>query len=565
MKKYFMKKKLVFFAASRAAGKGSPAGGSATWRVFFLLLLLLCLPLSAAADDEEGSMPPTDGDRILLGSIGEASNLIPYLTADSASHEVADLLYVAPLRFNKDLEPECWAAESFSMEDEGRLLRFRLRKGILWEDGTELTAADVEFTYKMVIDPATGSPYADDFLQIKEFRVLDRYSFEVRYEHFFARAVSSWMNPILPRHILEGQNIRTTSFARKPVGAGPYRLQRWEPGVRIVLEASPTYFLGRPHISEVVFRIIPDTATMFMETRAGRLDVMELSPQQYLRQTSGKKWAESFHKYRYLASVYNFLGFNLEHPFFKDKKVRQAISCAINRGDIVKGVLLGLGEPAFGPYKPGTWAYHPGLRPVSFNPDRARKLLAEAGFTDSDGDGILDKDGKPLAFTILTNQGNEPRILTATIIQSQLRAVGIDVRIRTVEWAAFIREFVNTGRFDAIILGWTITQDPDIFAVWHSSQAVPGGLNFIHYKNPDLDKVLEEARSTPDRQRRTALYHQAQEILDVDQPYCFLYVPYALPVVQNRFMGIKPALAGIMYNFEEWWVPKSLQRYKVTP
>ena len=114
MKKYFMKKKLVFFAASRAAGKGSPAGGSATWRVFFLLLLLLCLPLSAAADDEEGSMPPTDGDRILLGSSGEASNLIPYLTADSASHEVADLLYVAPLRFNKDLEPECWAAESFS-------------------------------------------------------------------------------------------------------------------------------------------------------------------------------------------------------------------------------------------------------------------------------------------------------------------------------------------------------------------------------------------------------------------------------------------------------------------
>ncbi len=565
MKKYFMKKKMAFSATSRAAAMGSPAGGTAPWGIFFLLLLLLCLPLPAAADDEEGSMPPTDGDRILLGSIGEASNLIPYLTADSASHEVADLLYVAPLRFNKDLEPECWAAESFSMEDEGRLLRFRLRKGILWEDGTELTAADVEFTYKMVIDPATGSPYADDFLQIKEFRVLDRYSFEVRYEQFFARAVSSWMNPILPKHILEGQNIRTTAFARKPVGAGPYRLQRWEPGVRIVLEASPTYFLGRPHISEVVFRIIPDTATMFMETRAGRLDVMELSPQQYLRQTSGKKWAESFHKYRYLASVYNFLGFNLEHPFFKDKKVRQAISCAINRGDIVKGVLLGLGEPAFGPYKPGTWAYHPGLRPVSFNPDRARKLLAEAGFADSDGDGILDKDGKPLAFTILTNQGNEPRILTATIIQSQLRAVGIDVRIRTVEWAAFIREFVNTGRFDAIILGWTITQDPDIFAVWHSSQAVPGGLNFIHYKNPELDKVLEEARSTPDRQRRTALYHKAQEILDEDQPYCFLYVPYALPVVQNRFMGIKPALAGIMYNFEEWWVPKSLQRYKVTP
>ncbi len=565
MKKYFMKTESGL-AGRPAACRRRAAGASARMMAgIFLFLFLFCLPASAAEDDDREALQPAYGDRILLGSIGEASNLIPYLTADSASHEVADLLYVAPLRFNKDLEPECWAAETFSMEDEGRLLRFRLRRGILWEDGTELTAADVEFTYKLVIDPATGSPYADDFLQVREFRVLDRYSFEVRYDRFFARAVSSWMNPILPRHVLEGQNIRTTPFARKPLGAGPYRLKRWEPGSRIVLEASPSYFLGRPYVSEVVFRIIPDTATMFMETRAGRLDVMELSPQQYLRQTSGKQWAEAFHKYRYLASVYNFLGFNLEHPFFKDKRVRQAISCAINRGDIVKGVLLGLGEPAFGPYKPGTWAYHPHLGPVSFNPDRARKLLAEAGFTDSDGDGILDKDGKPLAFTILTNQGNEPRILTATIIQSQLRAVGIEVQIRTVEWAAFIREFVNTGRFDAIILGWTITQDPDIYAVWHSSQAVPGGLNFIHYKNPELDRLLEEARATPDRRRRTELYHRVQEVLAEDQPYCFLYVPYALPVVQNRFMGIKPALAGIMYNFDRWWVPKSLQRYEVTP
>ena len=214
---------------------------------------------------------------------------------------------------------------------------------------------------------------------------------------------------------------------------------------------------------------------MFMETRAGRLDVMELSPQQYLRRDIGGKsgrspstntaiWPRST---IFWASIWSILSSRI-------KRYGRPSPAAINRGDIVKGVLLGLGEPAFGPYKPGTWAYHPGLRPVSFNPDRARKLLAEAGFADSDGDGILDKDGRPLAFTILTNQGNEPRILTATIIQSQLRAVGIDVRIRTVEWAAFIREFVNTGRFDAIILGWTITQDPDIFAVWHSSQAVPG-------------------------------------------------------------------------------------------
>ena len=236
---------------------------------------------------------------------------------------------------------------------------------------------------------------------------------------------------------------------------------------------------------------------------------------------------------------------------------------AINRDEIVKGVLLGQGVPAFGPFKPGSWAYHPTLKPVAQNVAAARALLDEAGFRDTGGDNVLTKDGRPLAFTILTNQGNEQRILTATVIQSQLRAVGIDVRIRTVEWAAFIREFVNKGRFDAVILGWTITQDPDIFQVWHSSQAHDGGLNFTHYKNPELDRLLEEARSTPDQAVRTRLYARAQEILADDQPYCFLFVPYALPVVQRRFMGIKPALAGIMYNFDKWWVPKALQRYEV--
>lgn len=549
--------------------------------VFFFWLAVCCLPAAPqalAARDASRDRPAQDapraaangsaaaesyGDRILFGSIGEASNLIPYLTSDSASHEVADMLYVAPLRYNKDLQPEPWAAEAWSMEEGGRLMRFTLRKGILWEDGRELTAEDVAFTYRLIIDPATGSPYAEDFLRIKELRVLDRYSFEARYEQFFSRAVSSWMSPILPKHVLEGQNIRTTPFARKPVGAGPYRLKSWEPGSRITLAASPTYFEGKPHISEVVYRIIPDSATMFMETRAGRLDVMNLSPLQYLRQTSGPLWQEGFHKYRYLASVYVFLGFNLEHPFFRDIRVRRAVSSAIDRDEIVKGVLLGQGVPAFGPFKPGSWAYHPTLRPVARDVAAARALLAEAGFRDTDGDGVLEKDGRPLAFTILTNQGNEQRILTATVIQSQLRAVGIDVRIRTVEWAAFIREFVNKGRFDAVILGWTITQDPDIFQVWHSSQAHDNGLNFTRYKNPELDRLLEEARATPDQAVRTRLYARVQEILAEDQPYCFLFVPYALPVVQRRFMGIRPALAGIMYNFDKWWVPRALQRYEV--
>lgn len=543
-----------------------------------LLSLLICwgtllLPLGGCQEDDRHapqgpatiSLPPealapADGDRIIFGSIGEASNLIPYLATDSASHEIADLIFVAPLRYDKNLNIEPFAAESYEIADEGRVLRFRLRPGILWEDGVELTADDVYFTWKIVTDPATASPYAEDFLAVKEFRVTGRYSFEVRYERFFARALASWMSAILPRHLLEGQNLRTSAFARKPVGAGPYRLQRWEPGSRIILTASPSYFEGRPHISEVVYRIIPDNATMFLETRAGKLDVMGLTPQQYLRQTNGEPWVSQFHKYRYLAAVYVYMGFNLEHPFFQDRRVRRAISCALDRDALVQGVLWGQGVAAFGPYKPGTWAYHPSMHPVQQDQTLSRRLLAEAGFADTDGDGILEKDGKPFRFTILTNQGNEQRILTATVIQSQLRAIGVDVRIRTVEWAAFIKEFVDKGRFDAVILGWTISQDPDIFSVWHSSSARPGGLNFVRYKNPELDRLLERAQTESVLERRKELYWRVQEILDADQPYCFLFVPYALPVIQARFRGIAPAPAGIMYNFDTWWVPRPFQR-----
>ncbi len=505
------------------------------------------------------------GGRIVFGSIGEASNLIPYLATDSASHDVAGLLFVSLLRYDKNLQIENFAAKEYSIENEGKLIRFTLRQGILWEDGVELTADDVEFTWKIVTDPKTASPYAEDFLAVKEFRKTGRYTFEVYYEKYFARALSSWMSAILPKHILEGQDLRNTPFARNPVGAGPYKLKQWEPGLRVTLSASPTYFLGKPHIDTVIYRIIPDISTMFLETRAGRLDVMNLTPQQYLRQTSGAPWDSEFHKYRYLSSVYVFMGFNMLHPFFKDVRMRKAISYAIDREGIVKGVLMGQGVPAFGPYKPGSWAYHDKLKAVSQNVSKAKDLLKELGFADLNNDGILEKDGQDLAFTILTNQGNEQRILTAIVIQSQLKAVGIDVQIRTVEWAAFIKEFVDTGRFDAVILGWTIGQDPDIYEVWHSSKAKSGGLNFTRYINPKVDELLETARATPNVEKRKSLYYELQEVMHADQPYCFLFVPYALPVVQSRFRGIDPALAGIMYNFDEWWVPKNLQRNTKKP
>ncbi|NCC24246.1 MAG: peptide-binding protein [Deltaproteobacteria bacterium] len=506
--------------------------------------------------------PPVDGGRILLGSLGEPSNLIPPLASDSASHELAAHLYVAPLRYDKDIRIVPWAAEWYTVEDGGLTLSFKLREGIRWFDGRELTADDVEFTYRLMIDPKTPTAYAEDYKRIESFETTGRYTFVVRYKEVFARSLVTWAHSILPRHVLEGEDLLQTTYSRNPVGAGAFRLEAWDPGRRIVLRANEDYFLGRPHLDQVIYRIIPDSATMFLELKAGGLDMMNLSPQQYLFQTGGDSWDSEFRKFEYLSFSYVYLGYNLDLPLFSSAKVRRALTMAIDTEEIVKGVLLGLGEPTVGPYKPGTWVYNRDIVPWGFDPEAALALLAEEGWTDSDGDGVLDRDGLPFFFTILTNQGNDMRIKTATIIQHRLKKIGIKVEIRTVEWATFIKEFVDKRRFDAVLLGWNILQDPDLFDVWHSSKAEPGGLNFVGYKDEELDALLERGRSTLDTADRKVMYDRIQEILHRDQPYTFLYVPMSLPILQARFQGVKPAPAGITYNFDRWWVPSEAQRVR---
>lgn len=563
-----MKKKLEFpqcpaFFPAEGAGFSASKTGMRPRSLRFVVVFLFCLVLAAGAaragDGNVSSAQPETGGHLIMGSIGEPSNLIPYLASDSASAEVAGLLYTSPLEYDKDFNIVKCAAEEWEVLEGGLFMRFRLKEGLVWQDGHPLTADDVTFTYKLMTDPKTPTAYAADFLNVKEYRQTGPLSFEVRYDAPYARAAITWMHPILPRHILEHENIASTRYARNPVGAGPFKLKSWEPGSRIVLEANDRYFKGRPYLDEIIYRIIPDSTTMFLEARAGKLDFTGLSPQQYLRQTSGEWWDKNWRKYKYLAFGYTYLGLNQKSPFFKDKKVRQALSFAIDREGIIKGALLGMGEPAFGPYKPGTWVYNTALKAYDYDPERARRLLAEAGWTPGK-DGILEKDGLPFEFTILVNQGNNERIKVAVILQQMFRAVGVKVAIRTVEWAAFLKEFVDTRKFDALILAWNILDDPDIYDVWHSSAIAGNGLNFVGFSNEEVDRLLEKGRTSADRQVRKAVYDRFQEILHEEQPYLFLYVPYSLPMVQARFQGIQPAPAGITYNLDRWWVPRALQQ-----
>jgi peptide/nickel transport system substrate-binding protein len=537
------------------------------WSLIILsVLVVISILIISNYGPEAEELKPAYGDTLIVGSIGEPSILVPMLAGDSASHDVAGLIFNGLVKYDTDLTLVGDLAESWDISEDGRVITFHLRKGVRWTDGVEFTADDVMFGYKTIISENTPTPYKGDFLEVKKAEVVDKYTFRVTYEKPFAPALSSWGNlPILPKHLLEGKDITKTDFGRKPVGMGPFILEKWEPGQSLTLKANKNYFEGRPYLNYYVYRIIPDQSTMFMELRAGGVDMMGLTPIQYTRQTDTEYFKKNYRKYRYPVFAYTYLGFNLKHPFFKDKRVRKAISYAIDKEEIIDVVLFSLGTAATGPYVPNTWPYNPDVQRYDYNPELARRLLKEAGWMDKDGDGVLEKDGVPFEFTILTNMGNSLREKTATIIQWRLKQVGIKVNVRLVEWSAFINEFIDKRRFEAVILGWSIGLDPDQYDIWHSSKTHEKEFNFVSYNNPEVDKLLEMGRRVFDQQKRKKIYYKFQEILAEDAPYVFLYVPDALPIVHARFRGIKPSPIGITYNIHRWYVPESLQRHHMIP
>jgi len=530
-----------------------------------LNLLLVALMLAGCAESapepkvvRSKGGPPAAGDSLVIGSIGEPSNLIPILSADSASSDVAGLVYNGLVRYDKNLNLEGDLAKSWEVSSDGLVITFHLRRGVKWHDGHDFTSRDVLYTYRVIVDPKTPTAYSEDFKQVKSAQAIDPYTFKVSYAKPFAPALASWGMSILPAHLLEGKEITKSPLSRKPIGTGPFLFKEWIPGQKVTLERFADYWEGAPYLARYVYRIIPDSSTMYMELKAGGIDMMGLSPVQYQRQTNTPEFAERFNKYRYPASAYTYLGYNMRLPLFKDRRVRQAITSAINKEEIVQGVLLGMGEIAHGPYKPGTWAYKPKVADPGYDPAHAAVLLKEAGYVMGNG-GILVKDGKPLSFTIMTNQGNDQRLKCAQIIQRRLKNVGIDVKIRVMEWSSFLTNFIDKGKFEVVLLGWTISQDPDLYDVWHSSKTGPKELNFVGFKDPEVDRLIVEGRGTFDIEKRRACYYQIQEILAREQPYTFLYVPDALPVVSSRIRGIEPAPAGIMHNLIKWYVPKAEQ------
>ena len=529
-----------------------------------LLLSSLFLASVLFANDQTKTFvnAPVTGDSFVTSSIGEPSNLIPFFASDSASAEISSLIFNGLVKYDKDLKLAGDLAERWDIKEGGLRIVFHLRKNIQWQDGVPFTAEDVNFTFQKLTDPLTPTPYGGDFEKVKSLEVIDSHTVEVLYREPFSPGLASWGMGIVPKHRLAGENLMSTDFSRHPIGTGPYILKKWQTGEKLELAANPRYFEGRPFIDRYIYRIIPDQSTTFLELETENLDSVALTPLQFKKQTDSDFFKKKYKKFRYPSFGYVYMGYNLENPLFTDKKVRKAIGLAINKQEIVDVTLLGLGRVSTGPFLPGTWAYNKNVKESEFNPVAAKRLLADAGWTDTDGDGWLDQAGKKFSFTILTNQGNDQRKMACEIIQKRLKDVGIEMKIQVVEWSTFLREFIDKKRFEAVLLAWQLSRDPDCFDVFHSSKTAPGSFNFVSYKNEEVDRLLTEGRRLFREEDRAPIYHRIHEILSEEEPYTFLYIADALPIVHKRFKGIELSPAGIGYNFIKWFVPVNEQKHK---
>ena len=535
--------------------------------IFFLpiisfFLLISCSKESDQIIDYKDNYLTEEGGEIINAMIGEPSNLVAMIAGDSASSAIAANIFNTLIKYDENLNHAPELASKWIISDDQKTITFKLKENLFWADGTPLTSDDVLFTWRLVTDPNTRTPYASDYLLVKDAQTPNKQTFTVTYEQNYAPALDTWASlQILPKHVLKDEDINNTFFSRKPTGSGYYQLDQWINGQQVTLKRNKNSTQGQALIEKLTSRIIPDTSSQFLELIADNIDLMNINPIQYQRVfPSREDLKQKIGLYKELGNGYTYLGFNLKQAPFNDPKVRQAMNYAINKEEIIKGVLLGLGEAIASPYKPGTRWNNESLSPYPYDPSKALALLKEAGYERNPA-GILVKDGKPFEFEILTNQ-NKQREMTAVLVQRRLKEIGIDVKIRVLEWASFINRFIKTGDFKAVVLGWSLSLDPDQFNIWHSSQQGPGQFNFVGYENPRVDELLELGRRELDNDKREEIYHEFSKLLLEDSPIVYLYAGYGLSAINKRVQGIKkPAPpAGIYQNSYEWFIPQSLRR-----
>jgi len=511
---------------------------------------ILALAVSAGCMRKSHKDPET----LMMNLRTDPTTLNPVLAEDAYSGIVISHIYETLLeRDNETLDMKGLLATNWTVSPDNLVYTFYLRQGVKFHDGRPFTAKDVIFTFQKTIDEKTPNPqkkvYYQDVLYAyapNDFIVV----FVMKRPYYKSLEFLGGME-IIPEHIfgpldnfvLNEHNMKT------PIGTGPYRLGSWKTREKVVLVRNETYWGRLPDIKKIEYKIIEEDSVALQALKKQDLDKYNLNSFQWVRQTNSEKFNKTFNKFKYLATSYNYIGYNTRKPPFDDRRVREAMTYLVNREKVRHTILNDLSEITTGNFWINSKQYNRQLQAREFNPEKAIALLRSAGYVENK-EGFLEKDGKKFSFELMIPSGADFYRRFTPVFKEDLGRYGIEVNIRQIQFQALI-EKVNKREFEAMMLGWSMDIDNDPYQLWHSSQ-VEKGHNFTGFTTPELDYLIELSRREFNVDIRNRYYHRIHEILYENQPYTFLFTGYSLVALQKRFKNVHVYKTGLDYR--EWSV-----------
>jgi peptide/nickel transport system substrate-binding protein len=529
-----------------------------------VLLAIGCrqTPERAAGADPASASGPRRGGTVVTGWTAEpggVNSLI--LPSTQINNEMLFRMFLHLIEEQPDFQvhpatfkPEL--AESYEWSPDRKIITFHLRGDVFWTDGVPVTAEDVRWTWQAQRDPDVAWELADAKRWITDVEVVDPRTVRFHFSRVYAKQLlDANEGPVFPKHAWEKLPFAQWRqngdwFRQHLVVDGPFTLASWQPQQQIVLQRNDRYYeKGLPYLDRVVMRQIPDQSSGLTQLLSGELDFL---PQIGFGDAPRVKASPRLELIAYWFNLYVAVTWNNERPPFKDPELRRALTLAIDRKTIVETLLQSYGKVADSPILTSVWAHDPALHPWPYDPAEARRILAAKGWQDTDGDGVLDKNGKPFAFELLTNTGNQARTDATVMIQDQLKKVGIRVTPRQVEFNTLATQTI-AGKYDAAMMGYTIDTSLDLRSNFHS-ESIAEGSNYPRYRNPEMDRLLEVAEAQPDLLAERPYLNQIQQIAHRDQPLTFLWESQRLTGVNKRVRNVHPTPTFAFFNLKEWWV-----------
>ncbi|MFC1848831.1 peptide-binding protein [candidate division CSSED10-310 bacterium] len=527
-------------------------------------------PIQTQAPSEETKVTNQINKTLIRALVAEPHNLNPVLSFDVYSGDVQRLIFNPLLSI--DSSPNSILvgrlAERWEISADKKTITFFLRPGITWHDGEPFSAEDVKFTFDAPLREDIPSPSIKSLFDIlSHVEVMDEHTIAFHFKYAFSPGISKFIGvQIIPKHCLDEQALAretkrrglekpvtfmTSSFNRHPIGTGPYIFQEWETAQHIKLKHNQNYWDKKhvPHIEHIMLKIIPKPTVAFNIMQKGELHVLRVLPEQYMQFKRLHHLHQDYVALRFYRPVYYFIAWNQrpEKKFFTERRIRQAMTHALDRKAFIEKVNYGMGKILSGPFYFQSWAYNPHIQAIPFDLEKAAELIQAAGWKDHDNNGIIDKNGVQFEFELLIPSGRQIYAQLAQLIQASLKDMNINVLIRVYEWSVFL-EKTRQREFDAYIAGISLDVDPDPYELFHSSQ-INEGMNDFGYANKKVDKLIAAGRQEFDQTKRQKIYWEIHKIINEDQPCTFIYTPMDIYILSKKIENVQVSPFGLFRFF----------------